>query len=65
MARELARYPELERIVVVEIDQCVVDVSREFFPAMAAGLDDPRVELIIDDAHRYLERAKSASTSLS
>ena len=57
MARELGRYHHLERVVTVEIDQQVVDVSREFFPQMAVGLDDHRCELIIDDAHRYLEHS--------
>lgn len=55
IAREVARHESIERISIVEIDQRVVDVSKQFFPAIAAGLDDPRVELIIDDAHRHLK----------
>ena len=54
VARELARYPQLRSLQVVEIDQRVVDVCREHFPTLAQGLDDPRVELVIDDGHRYI-----------
>ncbi len=54
VAREAARYPQVERIVVIEIDAAVTAASRNWFPACAAGLDDPRVELVFDDAHRYL-----------
>ena len=60
MARELIRYPQVTDIVVVEIDQAVVDISRKYFPASAAGLDDPRVQLVIDDAHRYLSTRQAA-----
>jgi len=39
---------------VVEIDRQVVEVCRKWFPDAAKSFDDPRVELVIDDAHRYL-----------
>ncbi|TVR13552.1 MAG: hypothetical protein EA401_06515 [Planctomycetota bacterium] len=54
VARELARYPHLRSVQVVEIDQRVVEVCRSHFPNLARGLDDPRVTLIIDDGHRYM-----------
>ena len=36
--RELVRYPDVERIDLIEIDQLVVDVCREFSPAPPVGL---------------------------
>jgi spermidine synthase len=54
VAREVLRYPGVKKVTVVEIDRQVVDVCRKWFPESASSFDDPRVELVIDDAHRYL-----------
>jgi spermidine synthase len=50
----LALHDEIERLTVVEISGAVADGSR-FFPQSAA-LDDPRVELVIDDILHFLLR---------
>ena len=55
LAREVCRYDSVSAITVVEIDQRVPDVVRDFFPATAVGLNDPRVHLVHEDAHRFLE----------
>ncbi|MDA3960762.1 MAG: hypothetical protein PF961_08225 [Planctomycetota bacterium] len=54
VCREVCRYPDVESITVVEIDQTVTEIVREYFPTLGASLDDPRVDLVIDDAHRFL-----------
>ena len=38
--RELLRYPTIRRIDLVEIDEMVVDVCREYLPSTASGLSD-------------------------
>src|SRR5271157_5631217 len=54
LAREILKYPSVEQITIVDIDQKVVDVAREFFSAENGGsLDDRRVKLVIDDARKY------------
>ncbi|NCU25326.1 polyamine aminopropyltransferase [Candidatus Nomurabacteria bacterium] len=52
--RELARYPGIERIDMVEIDREVVDVCREFLPGTACGLDDPRLNIFYEDGLRFV-----------
>ncbi|MDD4327774.1 MAG: polyamine aminopropyltransferase [Eubacteriales bacterium] len=52
--RELARYPGIERIDMVEIDREVVDVCREFLPGTASGLDDPRLNIFYEDGLRFV-----------
>ena len=47
--RELTRYPEIEHIDVVEIDERVIAVCREWLPQTACGFDDPRVHIHIAD----------------
>ena len=40
--RELVRYPEIEDIDLVEIDELVVEVCRKYLPQTACRLDDPQ-----------------------
>lgn len=56
VARELIRYPEIESIVVCEIDARVVEVCKEYLPQTACGFDDPRVHLIYEDGLKYIRR---------
>ncbi|AKA47861.1 spermidine synthase [uncultured archaeon] len=42
-----------KRIVNVEIDSQVVEVSKRFFPELSSAFDDPKVELIIGDGIKY------------
>ena len=54
VAKELCRYPEIERIDVVEEDEMFVYVSKKFFPETAEGLADPRVNLYIQDGLKFI-----------
>ena len=53
--REVVKHPTVERAVLAEIDQKVLDVSRKYFPEIAAGLDHPKSELQIGDALEYIK----------
>ncbi len=54
VVRELTRYATIERIDMVEIDEEVVRVCREFLPQTACRLDDPRVHLYFEDGLRFV-----------
>jgi len=54
--RELARYDTIEHIDMVEIDERVVEVSKEFLQQTACRLDDPRVNIVYDDGLRFVRR---------
>ena len=43
--RELAKYEDIKEMDLVEIDQMVVDVCREYLPGTASGLEDPRLKI--------------------
>lgn len=47
-----------KRIVNVEIDGQVVEVSRRFFPNLSSAFDDPKVELIIGDGIKYAKTSE-------
>lgn len=52
--RELARYRDIERIDMVEIDPLVVDVCRKYLPGTACGLDDLRVKIHYEDGIKFI-----------
>ena len=53
-ARELLRYKNLN-ITMVEIDNEVINASKEFLPATAVSFKDPRLNLIIGDGSKYIK----------
>lgn len=54
-ADELLKYPQIERIVIAELDAKVVDLSRRHLGAVHHGaLDDARVEIRIGDGLKYV-----------
>jgi spermidine synthase len=54
---ELVKYPEIQSIVLCEIDPEVVEVGRRFFPEVSKGLDDPRVTVVNRDGAVFLQEA--------
>ncbi|MDQ7988668.1 MAG: polyamine aminopropyltransferase [Candidatus Dactylopiibacterium sp.] len=52
---ELLRYPELQEIVLAELDPAVVALAREHLPALHRGaFEDARVQVVLGDAARYV-----------
>ncbi|MCQ2538431.1 MAG: polyamine aminopropyltransferase [Lachnospiraceae bacterium] len=54
VAREFTHYPEIEQIDVVEPDEQMIEVCRQFFPTMAMGFEDPRVHVYNQDGLRFV-----------
>ncbi len=52
--REVLRYPEVESVVMVELDQMVVDVCKEHLPSFGVPWDDERLALRFEDGIKYL-----------
>lgn len=56
--RELVKHVHLEEIHMVEIDQGVIDVSREHLPSVSNGaFEDPRVTMFVQDAFPFVKEA--------
>ncbi|XP_014215876.1 spermidine synthase-like [Copidosoma floridanum] len=58
VAREVAKFPKIEKVYQVEIDEKVVEVSRKYLQFMATGYDHPKVELVIGDGYKFVEEHK-------
>ncbi|MGC4093997.1 MAG: fused MFS/spermidine synthase [Polyangiaceae bacterium] len=53
-AGSLALHPEVKRVVICEIEPRVAGAAREFSHENYGVLQDPRVELVFDDARHFL-----------
>ncbi len=58
--REILRHPRVERAALVEIDGRVIEAAKQFLPEISCGLDDPRVEIIIDDGIKHVREHRGA-----
>lgn len=55
--REVLRHTCVEQCVMVEIDELVVRVSRQYLPMIGTAWDDPRLDLRIGDAIAYVKES--------
>jgi len=56
LLRELVKWPFIERILMVELDEAVVRCFRDRFPELNDGaFEDPRVEVRCEDAMKVLQ----------
>lgn len=57
--RELTRYPYIEQIDMVEIDEMVVHVCKEYLPFTAYKLEDKRVRIYYEDGLRFVRQKQN------
>ncbi len=53
--RELTKYPNIENIDFVEIDEMVVEISRDFLPFLCSGFKDNRINFYYEDGVKFVE----------
>lgn len=59
--REVSRHRSVEQIDICEIDEMVINVSKQFFPDLAVGYEDPRVTLNIADGAAFLRECQAGT----
>lgn len=59
VARELTRYTTIENIDLVEIDEMVVSVCKEYLPQTACGFSDKRVHLYFQDGLKFIRKCEN------
>lgn len=58
--REALKWKTVERVVMVDLDRNVVEACKRHLPEMHRGaFDDPRTELVIENALTYLDRSEN------
>lgn len=64
-AREVLRYPNVEEVVMAEIDERVFRLSQQYLPITAAGIEeDKRLQLRFEDGLAFVQNAADASYDL-
>lgn len=59
VVREFAKHSTIKQIDLVEIDERVIEVSREFFPECTSALDDKRVNILAQDGFAFIKSKKN------
>ena len=57
--REIVKHQTVEKVVHCEIDGSVVETSRKYLPEISCAMDNPRVEIIIDDGIKHVRDNKN------
>ncbi|MDI3256378.1 MAG: polyamine aminopropyltransferase [Kyrpidia sp.] len=57
--RECLKYPSVERVDLVEIDERVTAACVRYLPELAGFLEDPRVRLQFEDGVEYVQRVEA------
>jgi spermidine synthase len=57
--REIMKHPKVEKAVLVDIDGKVIEYSKIYLPEIACELDNPRVEVIVNDGFMHIHEHKN------
>jgi len=60
VVREVLKHKTVEKVYFVEIDEEVINISKRFFPDVASGIDDLRVEIKIMDGADFVMKRKTS-----
>ena len=55
---EVSKYPNIERIDMVEIDEMVVKISKEYLKEISGDTDDKRINFIYTDGVKFVKECK-------
>jgi len=57
--REVLKHETVQKVVLVEIDKMVVELSKKFMPFTANALENSKVEVLIEDGIQYIQNQKN------
>ena len=57
--REVLKHKSVKRVVLCEIDGMVIDACKKYLPTIACELENPKVEILVQDAIEYIKDKKN------
>lgn len=57
--REVLKHDTVEKVVLCEIDGMVIEACRKHLPSIAGELDNPKVEILVEDAIEYIKNKEN------
>ncbi|KAG8568475.1 hypothetical protein GDO81_014014 [Engystomops pustulosus] len=58
--REVVKHPSVESVVQCEIDEEVINVSKQYLPGMAVGYSSPKLTLHVGDGFQFMKQNQDA-----
>lgn len=57
--REVLKHDTVEKVVLCEIDGLVIEACKEYLPTIACELDNPKCEILVEDAIEYIKNKEN------
>lgn len=57
--REVVEHPQVTKGTLVEIDNRVIQASRDFFPQLSCSFDNPKAEVIVNDGIQFIKEQQA------
>ena len=57
--REVLKHDTVEKVVLCEIDGMVIDVCKKFLPTISCELENPKCEILVEDAIEYIKNKEN------
>lgn len=57
--REVLKHDTVEKVVLCEIDGMVIDVCKKYLPTISCELDNPKCEILVEDAIEYIKNKEN------
>lgn len=57
--REILKHSSVEKVVLCEIDECVIEECKKYLPEISCELDNPRCEVFVGDGIKYVHEHKN------
>lgn len=57
--REVLKHKSVKRVVLCEIDGMVIEACKKYLPTIACELENPKVEILVQDAIEYIKDKKN------
>lgn len=55
--REVLKHPDVQAVTLVEIDQAVIEISKQLLPGLSQGFADPRVQVVHSEGARFVQES--------
>ena len=62
--REILKHDSVEQVTMVEIDEVVVEASKQHLPTLSSQFEHPKLELIIGDGIKYTKEVEKGTYDL-
>lgn len=60
VVREVVKHPLVEEVVMCEIDEAVIRISKDYLPFMASAFDSPKLKINIEDGFEFVKKNQNS-----